>query len=378
MNEIFPTLYKRDSTGKIRIWAMEINNDQYRTHAGTRDGKIVTSAWTVAKGKNTGKANETSAEEQALNEIESQYKKKLAVDYHENEADVDVFKTFKPMLAVDWTKRKDKIKWDISTRMQPKLDGVRCIASSRGLFTRNGKEIVSSPHINDELKSFFSLYPDVVLDGELYNHALKADFNKIISLVRKTKPKPEDILETATLVEYHVYDIADSSTPEMFIDRTESLGEMFVLRNYPMKMVTLVETDVVSSEEDCDQLHMDYLSNGYEGSIIRLNDLYAKNKRSNSLIKRKDFDDDEFEVVGYQLGTGNFGGLPKMLEIKLPDGSMGLATMTGSRDYLAEVLDDFDDLYRGSQATVQYFGYTVDGALRFPTVKVLHKGKREL
>jgi len=377
MNKIFPTLYKKDSTGKIRSWRMELDGDKYRTIAGIHEGNLVTSEWTVASGKNIGKLNETTGEEQALIEVKAQYKKKLDVDYHESIDDVDSFKTFKPMLAVDYEKRKNKIDW-VDVMIQPKLDGVRLIASKHGLFSRTGKEIVAVPHIMEELKDFFGMYPDIVLDGELYNHHLKADFNKLISLVRKTKPTIEDIKESAEKIEYHIYDIAEGSVAtQPFPKRTQELDVLFSIRNYPMKKLVLVQTDKIQNEDECDNFHSLYLSEGYEGSIIRLPEPYAKGKRSNALLKYKTFDDEEGIIESYSLGNGNFSGLPKTIDVTMADGNTATATMTGTREFLAEFLEEFEE-YRGSQATIQFFGRTPDGNLRFPVVKQVYKGVRNL
>ena len=380
LNEMFPTLYKRDSTGKVRVWCMELKGDSHRTIAGVKDGQLVTSNWTLCKPKNVGRSSETSAEEQALAEIEAQYKKKLSVDYFESENDIDQFKTFKPMLAVDWEKRKVKLNWDklVDVMIQPKLDGVRCIATRFGLFSRNGKPIVAVPHIAKALEEFFKKYPNHVLDGELYNHILKNDFNKIISLVRKTKPKANDIEETSELVEYHIYDVADGESGD-FKSRNEFLTSVFIdsgialSRSSPLEIVS---TELIEDIDSCNHMHGEYLEEGYEGSIIRLNSTYAKGKRSNNLIKRKDFDEDEGKIVGYVLGNGNFEGLPKVILVEMKSGLIAKATMTGSREFLKEFLNDFDTRHNGSEATVQYFGFTSDGELRFPTVKTIHDGKR--
>lgn len=374
MTTIHPTIFKRDSSSNIRVWWMEVDGNKYRTLSGVKDGKIITTAWTEVNGKNAGKANETTPEEQATAEVEAQYRKKLSVDYHLLEADVDVFKTFKPMLATAWEKRQPKIKWDRDVMIQPKLDGIRCLATAQGLFSRTGKEIVATPHISTELIEFFIAYPNLVLDGELYNHELKADFNKLVSLIRKTKPTSEDLAESEQKVEYHIYDIAQG-WDQPFRQRNEEIGLLFHVRDYPMKMLKIVETDFARNEAECDAMHAQYIGDGYEGSIIRLNEYYGINKRSNGLIKRKDFDDEEGIIVGYELGNGNYSGLPKVIQVKMSDGIIANATMTGSREFLAEFLAEFSD-YEGKQATIQYFGRTPDGCLRFPTVKAVHKNPR--
>jgi len=252
----------------------------------------------------------------------------------------------------------------------------RCIATKNGLFSRTGKPIVAVPHIMEELTKFFNMHPDIVLDGELYNHDLKDNFNKIISLVRKTKPTVDNLKETADMVEYHIYDIAGgivSSQP--FPERSKELDLLFTLREYPMKMLKLVDTDIIRSSEECDAMHGKYLGEGYEGSIIRLPEPYQLGKRSNALLKRKDFDDSEFRILGYEEGNGNFAGLPKVILIELENGDQAKATMTGTKESLQELKENFDD-YIDKRATVQYFGITPEGQLRFPVVKALHKDSR--
>ena len=95
--------------------------------------------------------------------------------------------------------------------IQPKLDGVRCLIqydnSTVTAYSRTGKEWKNIDHILFNLRPFFQLNPNVVLDGELYNHKLKDDFEKIISCVRKTKPTDEHRRESEQLVEFHCYDV---------------------------------------------------------------------------------------------------------------------------------------------------------------------------
>lgn len=370
MNEVFPEIYKKDSKGKIRTWQMELSDNKYRTIAGTQGGKLVTSKWTRAKGKNTGKANETSDEEQAVAVIDSMYRKKLSVDYHESIDDIETVKTFLPMLATEYSKRKSKLKWATDNiLMQPKLDGIRCIAKQDGLFTRTGKKILSSPHIEAGLADIFEKHPTLVLDGELYNHLLKDDFNEITSLVKKTKPSKNDLVETAKMVEYHVYDIGSST--ELFPARHTELQSIL----NGIDMIELLPIMAVSSEEECDAAHAQFVELGYEGSMLRLSATYGIDKRSSSLIKRKDFDDAEFKIIGFEEGKGNFAGLPKVILIELPSGGTGKATMTGTRESLMELKDNFND-YIGKRATVQFFGWTPDGQLRFPIVKQIHRYRR--
>ena len=196
--------------------------------------------------------------------------KRLEKEYFRDEANVDTYDKFKPQLAHDYTKRPQP-----SGISQPKLDGIRCIARKNGLFTRAGKEITTCPHIEIALKDFFEVYPNITLDGELYNHKLKANFNKITSLVRKVKPSEEELLETMDLVEYHVYDCFDSWNPDRtFLDRISKLPDLI----HHAKIVH-VPTEVCDDQEALDKLYSEYTEDGFEGQMVR-NDTPYDNKRS--------------------------------------------------------------------------------------------------
>ena len=396
------TLYKRDSKGKVREWRMERSGGSYRTIAGLADGQQVTSEWTEAVPKNVGKANATTAEEQAQSEIDAAYVKKLRMDYHESIDDIDKPLYFKPMLATTWEKRAAKIDWNKPVYCQPKLDGIRCIATSRGLFTRTGKAITAVPHIVEALAPLFEDDPELILDGELYNHALKDDFNSITSMVRKAKPKPEELALAEQMVEYHIYDVP--SEDGIFSVRFDNLKELLngkVVYRIPasewrkmtdeeqresIRKNTVfadgVENDAESclkrvptvkalSIEFCDKFHGVAIENGYEGTMIRLDEPYQQ-KRSNNLIKRKDFEDAEFEILRIEEGLGNWSGVAKRVFFKNDlDGREVGAGLAGSREYAKEVLDNAD-AYVGKKVTIQFFTRTPDGVPRFPIAKILH------
>ena len=114
----------------------------------------------------------------------------------------------KPMLAYPVSDKP--INYNEPIFMQPKLDGVRCVIQANVkrhilhpslndvsvvAYSRTGKEWKNIHHILEQLKPFFQKYPNVILDGELYNHDLRDDFETIISLVRRQKPDDIDMLE---------------------------------------------------------------------------------------------------------------------------------------------------------------------------------------
>jgi len=158
-------------------------------------------------------------------------------------------------------------------------------------------------HIELALISFFKQNPDVVLDGELYNHKLKNDFEKIISLVRKQKPTADDRLNAQHLVQFHVYDYFDGVMYDSYKTRMQQLACSDIYD----AQIKHVPTLLVDTYSYARLLHEEFLEDGYEGSIIRLNGLY-KHGRSYDLMKFKDFSDAEATIVGYELGKGKRTG----------------------------------------------------------------------
>ena len=370
----FKKLYKYDEKSKLRVWWMETEGANYRTHSGINDGKIVTSGWKTAKPKNVGKANATTAEEQAELEVASKYEDQLtAGGYHETieVAEGGNVTYFEPMLAEKYEKYGDKIEFPVWS--QPKLDGVRCTISSFGTKSRNGKPFVTVPHIEEALSGFFSSFPDTVIDGELYNHDLRDNFEKIISLVRKTKPTAEDLIESKDSVEFHVYDIYSPSIPNApFSARYAQI--VAYLSSIPY--IKIVQTDQPVNQEALDNLYGSYMENGYEGQMIRLDNEYQQ-KRSKYLLKRKEFQDKEFKINRLEEGEGNWAGAVKRVYFTLEDGEEQKAGIRGSHPFLAKMLEEADE-YIGGDVTVRFQNRTTDGKLRFPVAIALYKGKRDI
>ena len=175
--------------------------------------------------------------------------------------------------------------------IQPKLDGVRCLITKDGAYSRTGKEFKNVEHIKVLLKGFFKDFREVVLDGELYNHELKDDFEKIISLVRKTKPTEEHKYEAAKLIQFHYYDIL---TPNHHNKWPYSKRKDFLREFVPQgHTVQLVPTAYILNDRDAGLHHKANLKIGYEGSILRSLDGVYKGTRSWDLMKFKDFSDAE-------------------------------------------------------------------------------------
>ena len=271
----------------------------------------------------------------------------------------------KPMLAHKFDiKRVDYSK---PVYIQPKLDGVRCLFTKDGAFSRTGKQFMNVAHIQLELISFFKDNPDVVLDGELYNHELKHDFEKIISLVRKQKPTADDRLEAKNLMQYHLYDFIDNKKTN-YQNRMHQLACADIYSN-SIKHVPAYR--VYKHEEALNMHHDAYLAKGYEGSILRLDGPY-KHGRSYDLMKFKDFSDTEATIIGYETGKGKREGTLGKFIMQDDDGNEFGCPPGKGYNYkdLANILNNIGD-YMGKRATFTYFQRTQAGSYRHPLFKCI-------
>ena len=276
----------------------------------------------------------------------------------------------KPMLAHKFDINRVDYNQPEGYYIQPKLDGIRCLFTADGAYSRNNKKFMNLKHIEMALKPFFEQQPDVVLDGELYNHKLKNDFEKIVSLVRKQKPTEEDRRNAQHLIQFHVYDyFSQDSYYEKYQTRMHNL----VCSDIYGPCIKMVEAYKVRKHDDSLYYHWnEFLSNGYEGSILRDGSALYKHGRSYGLMKFKDFSDAEATIVGYEIGQGKrTGTLGKFLMMDDDGNRFGCPPGKGyNYKDLANMLKNINK-YIGQRATFTYFQRTNAGSYRHPLFKTI-------
>ena len=378
-NANFPVLYKKTSTGKIQTWEVHVEGQdtvpEIVNNYGQLDGKIQESRELVMEGKNIGKANETSAWEQAVAQAKARWEKQLTKGYAKTIEDAQAGVTDEvieggvfPILAHKFAEQGHKIKYPALA--QPKLDGHRCVAQKNmeklvgfpeySLWSRTRKPIPCLPHIPEALKVTGLEF----VDGELYNHDYRENFEDLTSFINQ-KDDPKEGYE---VVEYHVYDIADHTKTnyERYV-LLESLRPLF-----EGTAVKIVETVIVNNEEELYEYLDDCLARGYEGCMARNFDGKYEYKRSYDLQKLKKFDDDEFRIVDIKVGTkGSMAGKAVFIcekyrdEQPIPDGKTFDCKLKGNMDKLTDYAND-PSLVIGKILTVKFQGYTKYGIPRFP------------
>ena len=277
----------------------------------------------------------------------------------------------KPMLA--YKLNESKIDWNKPVYMQPKLDGVRCLFTKDGAFSRTGKQFMNVRHIEDSLREYFKQYPDIILDGELYNHDLRDDFEKIISLVRKQKPGTIERYEAAKMIQYHIYDWISSSANWILtggLSYKERLDNLICADIY-CGSVKHVKTDKVRFYDEAKAFHNLNLKRGFEGSILRTDTPY-KHGRSWGLMKFKDFHDAEANIVNYEEGKGKRKGTLGKFIMQDDYGNI-FGCPPGKGYTYADMKCILENIhkYMGQRATFTYFERTKAGSYRHPLFKTL-------
>jgi DNA ligase-1 len=389
-----PTLYNTTiGTTRSKQWSISVHdngNNTFIIHTehGTTGGKQVSHDTLIIEGKNKGKKNETTPQQQAILEAERDWAKKVKQGYGEpttqivEEDQQSKTKTketpgrlLKPMLANEFDMEKEKLSVKFPVFIQPKLDGVRCLIykNDEGHITFQSRQNTiyeEFEHLLPELHHLMSQFADqegLILDGELYTHGMP--FEKITSMVRSSKGKRKNIEE----LDYHVYDCfysgdANLSKNQMpYSERYQVLKGAFGQTIY--SKLILVETNVANSKRDIEDFHTHYTSliNPYEGVMIRTpNGAYKQQGRSKDLQKYKKFMDEEFEVVGHHEGTGAHAGTA-IFECRsnMNQSKIFSVTMQGTLESKRQMMENVLNYY-GKMLIVKYQEKSDDGIPRFP------------
>lgn len=241
------------------------------------------------------------------------------------------------------------------------------IFSSLGLQTRKGEDILATPHILKKLYLILEDYPNVVLTGELYNHSLAGRLNKIMSLIRKSKNiSEEDFRESEKLIQFWAFDGygfrgIKKETP--WVERIEAVEDLFMDYFWPQDRYTfkVVKYSKCRTQEDLDAHYLDSVQKGFEGQMIRYGICPYQHKRVDYLLKRKDFKDEDMEVISFEEGRGKASGLAVTCNVKHKSGQIFGAGFSGFSDEERKEIWNNQQDYIGLMANVKYLNTTEFG-----------------
>lgn len=339
-------IYKKDSKGKIRVLHVHTVGAMLIQESGLIGGKLTRND-SICTPKNIGKTNETSPESQADFEARAKVQSKMSTGYFDTPEEAESISVILPMLAKDYKKESKKVVFPCYA--QPKLDGQRALgAKFTPMISRKGKVIDTMAHIQKDLDTL-ALSRGIFIDGELYAHG--KSFQENMRLIKKHRG------EATEAVKFHVYDMVLDAP---FKERYDTLSALVL----PFANVELVPTVVIKDEAQLKEVHQMYLSQGYEGTIIRHSDAhYGVNKRDSQLLKYKDFIDISCEVI--DIVPSDKRPEQGVCVCKTDKGDIFHTGMKFSHAERREILVN-KEKYINRMAEIRFFEYTDDGLPRFP------------
>jgi DNA ligase-1 len=364
----FTTLYIKKDTGKVYQWKISIVEDQKKIYIkckyGYTDGKNIISIKEIPRGK-----GKKTIEEQAISEAESKIKTKIDKEGYVNNLQNVEKRVIRPMLAskFDIEKYSNKFrgkKISFPALAQAKYDGIRCLIHRDNndiyMESRNGIKFMNFNHIRKEALKILS-NNNIYLDGELYSDDITFEELSGLTHMKDTDNKEDDMDKTFLIV----FDCINLNNLDMtFKERYDYLKDII----HENKYIKIAPIFLVNNVNDVKELHNKFISDGYEGLMLRdINSKYEIKKRSKYLQKYKTFIDDEFIITGFHEGTGNDKGTV-IWECRTKDNKIFSVRPRGTREFRSKLFNN-GDKYIGKKLTVIYQELTADGIPRFPVGK---------
>ena len=402
MNSDSKTLISKDSKGKIRVVEIFYEGDEttriytiYR-YTGQFEGKMTKQPEIIVdRGKATRNIHEQV--ELQFNALVKGYKDK---GYIELENEIDNYNSeelyqllgesptgsngvVKPMLAKQADKVTNTKIFDKEWLASRKIDGVRCMIylGNDGILHTTSRssainydsamfEILTHP----ALIKLFKNNKGLMLDGECYHHGYT--LQQINSIARTQK-----VAKDLEVLQFYWYDIVDLNNPfKSRLAKMKSIAEE--LKEYGSEIswdpdrifkenelrIQFVPQIEVNGWDNMMKLHNDYVSEGWEGLVIRDPERpYKPNGRTNDMIKIKVYKDDCFKVVGKEAGLR--GSEDMVFIMQMPDGRTFKAKPFGDREQKQEYWINFEEKYNGHIGECKFFYYSDDGIPLQPAFK---------
>lgn len=381
----FPILYSKATTGKIIQWSMEVKGASYRTLNGYIDGKLNVSKWRACTGKNIGRSNETTPEQQAIIEVESEYTYKERTGYSSdiNKAGAQSYIEVMTAKNVNDIKGVDPLSDEELKHIivQEKKNGVRSYHTIEHSKSREGMEFKQIPHIREELSRLFETVAGAVVDGECNNEAYRERLNEIMKIMGPNVTITDDVLKRSKeIIQLHIYDFYCDEMPEdvPYIKRMAFLKEKLItlgisteesLSN-PNSAIQFLKNYRFETRAEVEAKFGEYVENGGEGLILRYENMPYEHKRSKYLLKFKPEMDDECEILAIFEGEGNWSGAAKRATIKW-QGKVFDASFKNKFEHCAKVLEN-KEKWIGLIVTFHYTGLTGKGTPNFARIDPLN------
>lgn len=355
----FPILYAKNKNGVWKQWMVSVRKEEengfpvIEVSHGQKGGKQIMASQTITEKK---RGHETLWD-QAVSVAQSKWNHKHDRENYMTTMD-ETNKVLSPMLAKAFEGGKH-LRFPLY--VQPKLDGLRCLAHPDGLYSRTGCLFLGLDFIKNDLKRYFEKNEGFVVDGELYSDEMS--FEELSGCCRRQKTDQSSGDDKKVF--FHVFDVIPPTSGMVFQDRLNYFPE-------ETENIRLVPTFEITKKEDIEKNLKKFIKEGYEGVIIRNKDgVYQVGHRSWDLQKYKLFQEEEFVITGSAEGIGKEKGLV-IWECQTKDGRKFNVRPEGGHDTRRKLFRNAS-AYIGKNLTVVFQEYTKDGVPRFPVGKAVRE-----
>lgn len=384
MTQLIPNkqyiMYQLNAKKKLYEWSIEVTHVGEKVHINTQNGMYGGKMIKRSKLIDTSKGGKTFLEQAIQDATRSYLDKKDKQGYTEDKDSLSKSHSviIRPMLAhkfefKDLEKKKPPVTFPCY--LQRKLDGLRCMSHLDGgdiiMESRQGLPFNIFTSIMGELGDLLGKHPNIYLDGEMYTDEIP--FQTLSGIIRlKEIPTDKEQLAKIDMIHYYIYDCVVLDNLEMsYNDRTGVLQKLFGKKKY--KHLRMLETETISTGEEIKEKHDQYVSDGFEGVMLRNPaSPYKIGKRSKDLLKYKEFMEEEFKVIGFSEGTGGDKGTV-IWECVMKDKQTFSVRPRGTKEERADLFKN-GEKYIGKKLTVIFFGLSTGGIPRFPVGKDIREG----
>lgn len=316
-----------------------------------------------------------------------------------NKAWKNLVPQFKVVLAKPYEDHAKKVNFEKDDwYVSRKLDGVRVLCVIQGgsiaFYSRAGKEFTTCQKIEEVLRAH-KWDEDFVLDGEMciIDEKGNENFTAVVSQIkRKDTPMENPVYKVFDYIPLE--DFNNQKSPLHLVNRRLTLEAFVEEHLYPRnsdaeKRIQVLPHARVESLEDLQNQMAASVEAGWEGLMIRKNSPY-EGKRTDKLLKVKQFYDDEYEVIDTINGKMSIADTVSNTEKEIETLSAVVIEHKGHRVKIGSGFSMADreryfrnpELIVGKQITVRYFEESSNReggiSLRFPTVKKIWEEKRDI
>ncbi len=348
--------------------------------SGGKVRAIVPNIVKTGKGLKTKAATNTFC--QAMRDALGLYNKQLSKSHSLQEggnntsSDSTNLTMYPPMLAKIFGDQKKPIEYPVS--VQRKYNGIRAVAAlndnSVVIYSRKKKPYFGFEGIRKDIKLLLNTNNSIYLDGELYRHEVPLQI--ISGIARREVHVTDEQKKVEDTIEFMIYDCFMPDKPTLtYVERRMILETLFANTVVEDSKCKLVETFTADDRDAVITLYKQFLAEGYEGAMVRINRPYEysyNDSHSKFLLKLKETFDAEYKIINWETGSKGKAANALMIVCETADGKQFNVTPAmelAERNALVKKMNViepngktfFENIYLGKRLIIYFDEKSKDG-----------------